>query len=91
MFVPWNYMQGATSTNEKVIPEGAEQIFFMSKNISDVLKENLAWGTYVLLRNTKTVSVVRCEADCFSSSKKTYAWGYDQHNNVNLSNSVIFL
>lgn len=51
-------MQGATAFTEKVIPEDAEQIFSMSKDISDILKENLAWGTYVLLRNTNTISVV---------------------------------
>lgn len=52
------FLKGATAFTEKVIPEDAEQIFSMSKDISDILKENLAWGTYVLLRNTNTISVL---------------------------------
>lgn len=30
----------------------------MSQNISDTLKEDLAWATYILLRNTNTIAVV---------------------------------
>lgn len=52
------FLKGATPNNEKSIPEGAEQIFIMSQNIPDTLKEDLAWGTYVLLRNTNTISVL---------------------------------
>ncbi|CAA2981562.1 protein COFACTOR ASSEMBLY OF COMPLEX C SUBUNIT B CCB2, chloroplastic isoform X2 [Olea europaea var. sylvestris] len=48
---------GATSIDQKSIPKGAEQIFVMSQNISDTLKEDLAWGTYILLRNTNSISV----------------------------------
>lgn len=51
-------MQGATPTSQKSIPEDADQIFAMSQNISADLKENMAWGTYVLLRNTNSISVV---------------------------------
>lgn len=51
-------MQGATPTDQKRFPEGAEQIFAMSRGISDNLKEDLAWATYVLLRNTNSISVV---------------------------------
>lgn len=50
--------QGATPVNQAIIPEGAEQIFVMSQNISDTMKEDLAWATYILLRNTSTISVV---------------------------------
>lgn len=51
-------MQGATPTDQKSVPEGADQIFAMSKDITNNLKEDLAWGTYVLLRNTNSISVV---------------------------------
>ncbi|XP_065618279.1 protein COFACTOR ASSEMBLY OF COMPLEX C SUBUNIT B CCB2, chloroplastic isoform X2 [Quercus suber] len=30
----------------------------MSQNISDSLKEDLAWATYILLRNTNTIAVL---------------------------------
>ncbi|KAK4480962.1 hypothetical protein RD792_011824 [Penstemon davidsonii] len=52
------FLKGATPTDKKTIPEGAKQIFVMSPNIEDTLKENLAWGTYVLLRNTNSISVL---------------------------------
>lgn len=55
-------MQGATPTDQKSIPEGAEQIFAMSQDISNDVKEDLAWGTYVLLRNTNSISVVCSQA-----------------------------
>lgn len=40
------------------VPEDAEQIFVMSQNVSDSLKEDFAWASYVLLRNTNSISVV---------------------------------
>ncbi|KAL8552601.1 hypothetical protein ACS0TY_001333 [Phlomoides rotata] len=52
------FLKGATPTDQKSFPEGAEQIFAMSQDISDNLKEDLAWGTYVLLRNTNSISVL---------------------------------
>ncbi|KAL3839512.1 hypothetical protein ACJIZ3_024103 [Penstemon smallii] len=52
------FLKGATPTDKKTIPEGAKQIFVMSPNIEDTLKDNLAWGTYVLLRNTNSISVL---------------------------------
>lgn len=51
-------MQGATPMDQKILPENTDQIFVMSQNISDTLKEDLAWATYVLLRNTNSISVV---------------------------------
>lgn len=54
----WEIVQGATPLDQKTLPESGEQIFIMSQNISDGLKENLAWATYVLLRNTNSISVV---------------------------------
>ncbi|KAI3458195.1 hypothetical protein Pfo_014858 [Paulownia fortunei] len=52
------FLKGATPTDQKSIPEGAEQIFVMSEDIADNMKEDLAWGTYVLLRNTNSISVL---------------------------------
>lgn len=52
------FLKGATLEDETTIPERAQQIFVMSQNISDTLKEDLAWTSYVLLRNTKSVSVL---------------------------------
>jgi len=54
-------VQGATTEELTTLPERAQQIFVMSQNISDTLKEDLAWASYVLLRNTKSVSVVISE------------------------------
>ncbi|XP_057769308.1 protein COFACTOR ASSEMBLY OF COMPLEX C SUBUNIT B CCB2, chloroplastic isoform X2 [Salvia miltiorrhiza] len=52
------FLKGATPTTQKNIPEGVEQIFVMSQDIAADLKEDLAWGTYVLLRNTNSISVL---------------------------------
>lgn len=53
-------MKGATPVDPTTIPEDVEQIFMMSDSISDPQKEEMAWATYVLLRNTSTISVVYC-------------------------------
>ncbi|KAK9181741.1 hypothetical protein WN944_024880 [Citrus x changshan-huyou] len=52
------FLKGASPVSQKSLPESGEQIFIMSQNISDALKENLAWATYVLLRNTNSISVL---------------------------------
>ncbi|PSR93408.1 Protein COFACTOR ASSEMBLY OF COMPLEX C SUBUNIT B like [Actinidia chinensis var. chinensis] len=52
------FLKGVTPIDQATVPEGAEQIFVMSQNIKDNVKEDLAWGTYVLLRNTNTISVL---------------------------------
>ncbi|PIN06847.1 hypothetical protein CDL12_20595 [Handroanthus impetiginosus] len=52
------FLKGATPTDQKSIPEGAEQIFVMSQDIANNMKEDLAWGTYILLRNTNAISVL---------------------------------
>lgn len=52
------FLKGATPIDQTTLPEGAEQIFVMSQNVSDAQKEDLAWATYVLLRNTNTTSVL---------------------------------
>lgn len=51
-------VQGATPVDQVAVPDSAEQIFVMSQNIAENVKEDLAWGTYVLLRNTNSISVV---------------------------------
>ncbi|KAG4991657.1 hypothetical protein JHK87_025114 [Glycine soja] len=43
--------------DEKTIPDDTEQIFFMSTDIVDCLKEDLAWASYVLLRNTNVIAM----------------------------------
>lgn len=40
------------------IPRGCEQIFVISQNVSNTQKEDLAWATYILLRNTNTIALV---------------------------------
>ncbi|KAK9293339.1 hypothetical protein L1049_021331 [Liquidambar formosana] len=52
------FLKGATPVEQTTLPEGTVQIFVMSQNISDAHKEDLAWATYILLRNTNTISVL---------------------------------
>ncbi|CAI0404233.1 unnamed protein product [Linum tenue] len=52
------FLKGATRVDQVALPEGARQIFVMSPAISDDEKEEFAWGSYVLLRNTNTVAVL---------------------------------
>ncbi|KAJ8771437.1 hypothetical protein K2173_026614 [Erythroxylum novogranatense] len=54
------FLKGATTVDTVTIPPGAEQIFVMSQNIADTQKEDLAWATYVLLRNTNTIAALIC-------------------------------
>jgi hypothetical protein len=60
--MPCKLSQGATPVDQGTLPQDAEQIFAMSQNISDAQKEDLAWATYILLRNTNTIAVV-----CYSN------------------------
>lgn len=52
------FLKGAGPVDRSFIPEGNRQIFVMSEGLEDILKEDLAWGSYVLLRNTNTMSVL---------------------------------
>ncbi|KAL5567813.1 hypothetical protein UlMin_024388 [Ulmus minor] len=52
------FLKGATPMDQTTIPEGSEQIFVMSEKVSNAQKEDLAWATYILLRNTNTISVL---------------------------------
>ncbi|XP_015067456.1 protein COFACTOR ASSEMBLY OF COMPLEX C SUBUNIT B CCB2, chloroplastic isoform X1 [Solanum pennellii] len=60
VIVPYlgKFLKGSVLVEERNLPEDAEQAFVISENISDILKEDLAWGTYVLLRNTSSISVL---------------------------------
>ncbi|XP_021815871.1 protein COFACTOR ASSEMBLY OF COMPLEX C SUBUNIT B CCB2, chloroplastic isoform X2 [Prunus avium] len=52
------FLKGATPMDQTSIPQGCEQIFVISQNVSDTQKEDLAWATYILLRNTNTIAVI---------------------------------
>ncbi|XP_020540739.1 protein COFACTOR ASSEMBLY OF COMPLEX C SUBUNIT B CCB2, chloroplastic isoform X2 [Jatropha curcas] len=52
------FLKGVRPMDQAALPGGAEQIFLMSENIFDTQKEDLAWATYVLLRNTNTIAVL---------------------------------
>ncbi|KAB5525434.1 hypothetical protein DKX38_023183 [Salix brachista] len=52
------FLKGAAPVDQGTLPQDAEQIFAMSQNISDAQKEDLAWATYILLRNTNTIAVL---------------------------------
>lgn len=52
------FLKGAVPSGEATLPEGTEQIFLLSQIVSDDVKEDLAWATYILLRNTNSISVL---------------------------------
>jgi len=43
---------------QTTLPDEAQQIFVMSTDIADGLKEDLAWTSYILLRNTNAIATV---------------------------------
>ena len=58
-FFFWLMLQGADAASRVPLPGGSRQVFVMPENLSAVQKEDVAWASYVLLRNTNTTSVVR--------------------------------
>ncbi|XP_077248582.1 chaperone (DUF2930) isoform X1 [Tasmannia lanceolata] len=52
------FLKGTNLVDRSTLPEGNKQVFVMQENLSDTQKEDLAWGSYVLLRNTNTMSVL---------------------------------
>uniref|UniRef100_A0A7N0RCV8 Protein COFACTOR ASSEMBLY OF COMPLEX C SUBUNIT B CCB2, chloroplastic n=1 Tax=Kalanchoe fedtschenkoi TaxID=63787 RepID=A0A7N0RCV8_KALFE len=52
------FLKGSTISDQATLPEDAKQIFVMSQSGSDSRMEDLAWATYVLLRNTNSISVI---------------------------------
>ncbi|PAN48852.1 hypothetical protein PAHAL_9G410100 [Panicum hallii] len=57
--------QGADAASRVPLPEGSRQLFVMSENLSAAQKEDVAWASYVLLRNTNTTSVLIAIGDVF--------------------------
>lgn len=54
--------QGAQPVEQTTLPDEAQQVFVMSTDIADGLKEDLAWTSYILLRNTNAIAAV-CHID----------------------------
>lgn len=54
--------QGAQPVDQTTLPDGTQQIFVMSTDKVDGLKEDLAWTSYILLRNTNAIAAV-CHID----------------------------
>ncbi|KAK6926286.1 Cofactor assembly of complex C subunit B, CCB2/CCB4 [Dillenia turbinata] len=52
------FLKGSTLGDRSSLPKSANQVFIMSEDVTDMQKEDLAWGTYVLLRNTNAISVL---------------------------------
>ncbi|CAN6481184.1 unnamed protein product [Victoria cruziana] len=52
------FLTGTQTLNRSTLPEENRQIFFMSENLSETQKEDFAWGSYILLRNTNSMSVL---------------------------------
>ncbi|PKI32908.1 hypothetical protein CRG98_046682 [Punica granatum] len=50
--------QGTATVNQASLPAGNEQLFIMSEGMPEALREQLAWSTYVLLRNTNTIAAL---------------------------------
>ncbi|XP_071706589.1 protein COFACTOR ASSEMBLY OF COMPLEX C SUBUNIT B CCB2, chloroplastic-like [Rutidosis leptorrhynchoides] len=91
------FLKGASPVLQASVPEGVDQIFAMSANISDTVKEDLAWGSYTLLRNTNSISVlismndVLCVRGYWStpadlSKEKAVEWFQEQMQRIGLYN-----
>ncbi|CAN6294537.1 unnamed protein product [Urochloa humidicola] len=52
------FLEGADAASRVPLPEGSRQVFVMSENLAAAQKEDMAWASYVLLRNTNTTSVL---------------------------------
>ncbi|KAK1262609.1 hypothetical protein QJS04_geneDACA000956 [Acorus gramineus] len=52
------FLEGANPVERASLPEGNRQIFLLPEDISDYQKEDLAWGSYVLLQNTNSMSLL---------------------------------
>ncbi|XP_073220354.1 protein COFACTOR ASSEMBLY OF COMPLEX C SUBUNIT B CCB2, chloroplastic isoform X2 [Cicer arietinum] len=49
---------GAQPVDQATLPDGTQQIFVMSTDIGDSMKEDLAWTSYILLRNTNAIATL---------------------------------
>ncbi|XP_058779320.1 protein COFACTOR ASSEMBLY OF COMPLEX C SUBUNIT B CCB2, chloroplastic-like isoform X3 [Vicia villosa] len=52
------FLKGAQPVDQTTLPDGTQQIFVMSTDIADGLKEDLAWTSYILLRNTNAIAAL---------------------------------
>ncbi|KAK9143521.1 hypothetical protein Syun_012921 [Stephania yunnanensis] len=52
------FLKGATIKDQVTILEGTRQIFVMSEHLTEAQREDLAWGTFVLLKNTNSTAVL---------------------------------
>ncbi|KAI5444858.1 variant 3 [Lathyrus oleraceus] len=52
------FLKGAQQVDQTTLPDGTQQIFVMSADIADGLKEDLAWTSYILLRNTNAIAAL---------------------------------
>ncbi|KAK2367287.1 protein COFACTOR ASSEMBLY OF COMPLEX C SUBUNIT B CCB2, chloroplastic [Trifolium repens] len=52
------FLKGAQPVDQATLPDGTQQIFVMSTDIADGLKEDLAWTSYILLRNTNAIAAL---------------------------------
>ncbi|XP_052117833.1 protein COFACTOR ASSEMBLY OF COMPLEX C SUBUNIT B CCB2, chloroplastic [Arachis duranensis] len=52
------FLKGAQPVDQATLPDGTQQIFVMSQDIADGLKEDLAWASYVLLRNSNAIAAL---------------------------------
>jgi len=59
------FLEGADAASRVPLPGGSRQVFVMPENLSAVQKEDVAWASYVLLRNTNTTSVLMAIGDVF--------------------------
>ncbi|KAF3321327.1 hypothetical protein FCM35_KLT14580 [Carex littledalei] len=70
------FLEGVSSVNRLPLSEGSKQIFILSENLSTAQKEDLAWASYALLRNTNTISVLiavkdfLCIRGCWDTPEK---------------------
>lgn len=51
-------LKGMSVPMQQKLPAHYRQVFLMSENLSDVDREDLAWGSYALLRNTVSMSLL---------------------------------
>ncbi|KAL6005589.1 hypothetical protein ACLOJK_006156 [Asimina triloba] len=51
-------LAGANPIDRSALPAGNRQIFIMPESLAETQKEDLAWVSYVLLRNTNTMAVL---------------------------------
>ncbi|XP_004512623.1 protein COFACTOR ASSEMBLY OF COMPLEX C SUBUNIT B CCB2, chloroplastic isoform X1 [Cicer arietinum] len=52
------FLKGAQPVDQATLPDGTQQIFVMSTDIGDSMKEDLAWTSYILLRNTNAIATL---------------------------------